>query len=379
MTSIATVRGLCTSSLSSTSNHDSTQSSYSYSSRISSSFIGNALPRRSHRNLFAKRRIITFAVLADPKVKTKQDSKGLISLEQSDTEENLRADARVVSLFAETASASLVSTSTASASASSSNGGQKSGGQAASMGLSDTAMESTLEHRLWVAAGGLAVTGMVTKALSVSHSPEALLQVAGGAFAAYILSDLGTGFYHWGVDNYGDAKTPVFGAQIDGFQGHHQRPWTITKREFANNIHAIARPASIFLAPFLVLPGQPFADSFLGIFLGCVVMSQQFHAWAHMKKSQLPGAVISLQDAGILVSRKMHGAHHKPPYDVNYCIVSGIWNPTLEKFKVFKRLERSIYSKLGVAPRAWSETSTEWLQNGTYFEDGTDFESSQSS
>lgn len=26
-----------------------------------------------------------------------------------------------------------------------------------------------------------------------------------------------------GVDNYGDANTPVFGGQIAAFQGHHQR------------------------------------------------------------------------------------------------------------------------------------------------------------
>lgn len=45
--------------------------------------------------------------------------------------------------------------------------------------------------------------------------------------------------YHWGVDNYGDGSTPVFGRQIAAFQGHHQRPWTITQREFANNLHQV--------------------------------------------------------------------------------------------------------------------------------------------
>jgi hypothetical protein len=60
---------------------------------------------------------------------------------------------------------------------------------------------------------------------------------AGALLVAYVLADLGTGIYHWGVDNYGDGSTPVFGRQIAAFQGHHQRPWTITQREFCNNLH----------------------------------------------------------------------------------------------------------------------------------------------
>ena len=37
-----------------------------------------------------------------------------------------------------------------------------------------------------------------------------------------------------------------------------------------------------------------------------------------------------LQDAGVLISRKAHGAHHKAPFEGNYCIVSGWWNPILD-------------------------------------------------
>lgn len=57
-----------------------------------------------------------------------------------------------------------------------------------------------------------------------------------------------TGVYHWGVDNYGDGNTPVFGRQIAAFQGHHQRPWTITQREFANNLHQVRRRAGLLWA-----------------------------------------------------------------------------------------------------------------------------------
>ena len=56
-------------------------------------------------------------------------------------------------------------------------------------------------------------------------------------FASYVFSDLGTGIFHWSVDNYGDKNTPIAGNVIDAFQGHHRWPWTITKRQWANNIH----------------------------------------------------------------------------------------------------------------------------------------------
>ena len=60
-----------------------------------------------------------------------------------------------------------------------------------------------------------------------------------------LITDFLTGIYHWGVDNYGDGETPVVGSQIAAFQGHHQRPWTITEREFCNNLHKVI--ASCFL------------------------------------------------------------------------------------------------------------------------------------
>ncbi|KAL3680638.1 hypothetical protein R1sor_023594 [Riccia sorocarpa] len=253
--------------------------------------------------------------------------------------------------------------------------GRKISSLPAELGLNDTNLESTTEHRLWVGAGVAGALGLLTKAVTAATSPRDVVLVATSIIAGYALADLGSGVYHWGVDNYGDARTPIFGSQIDAFQGHHKRPWTITTRQFANNTYAIVRPVSLVLAPFLALPSNPAFESFLGTFLGMILMSQQIHAWSHMRKSQLPKAVVALQDKGVLLSRKMHGAHHRSPYNVNYCIVSGLWNPFLDQNRVFPRLESFIQSKFGIAPRSWFETQAEWLQEGGYFEDGTDVSS----
>ncbi len=183
--------------------------------------------------------------------------------------------------------------------------------------------------------------------------------------------------YHWGVDNYGDGSTPVFGRQIAAFQGHHQRPWTITQREFANNLHQVClsactrvsaleqargsllersgpphsvgrvmdlgfhleststeggwptRPVGVNLLsdasavhraevqlpvvhavrPQVFQPAAYPAAGMLAVshampmawnawassFLFLVCMSQQFHAWSHMKKSELHPIVVALQ------------------------------------------------------------------------------------
>ena len=144
------------------------------------------------------------------------------------------------------------------------------------------------------------------------------------------------------------------------------RPWTITQREFCNNVHLVFRPAFVpALLLALCCDGAPpvwnmWASTF--VFLAC--MSQQFHAWSHMKKSQLPGYIIALQDMGLLISRKAHGAHHRAPFEGNYCIVSGFWNPILDKNGAddgfFRGLERFVAGRTGVEPRCWYEPAYEW-------------------
>jgi hypothetical protein len=55
---------------------------------------------------------------------------------------------------------------------------------------------------------------------------------------------------------------------------------------------ATAPATAIFaLGPFVPLGLHAFMPSFLLL----VCMSQQFHAWSHMKKSELPGLVVALQ------------------------------------------------------------------------------------
>ncbi len=213
-------------------------------------------------------------------------------------------------------------------------------------------VESTPLQRLKVFTFFALTSGMGAKILLQLTDLSSALQAFIGVFLGYLFADFGTGVYHWAVDNYGNADTPVFGYQIAAFQGHHSAPWTITNRAFANNLHRLTDPTSpqmlLLLLASLPIGVEAFATSAL-LF---IVLSQEFHRQAHFTR---PGLFMGiLQRAGLCVSRKMHGNHHKNPYGVNYCIVSGICNQVLDDSKVFRRMEGLIFRLNGVEPNTWT-------------------------
>jgi ubiquitin-conjugating enzyme E2 variant len=143
------------------------------------------------------------------------------------------------------ATTSSSSSDTAAATADETSSSSSSGARGSSKWVIDEneLLASTWEHRAWTWGSMALMGGALASSLTHIHGSADSLAAAGAVLAAYVLSDLGTGVYHWGVDNYGDGSTPVFGRQIAAFQGHHQRPWTITQREFCNNVHQV-RPGT---------------------------------------------------------------------------------------------------------------------------------------
>jgi ubiquitin-conjugating enzyme E2 variant len=219
-------------------------------------------------------------------------------------------------------------------------------------------LRSTWPHRALTLAGSSAIlSSLLTTArlVAASGSPGAdLLAAAVAAFAGYSLADLATGVYHWLIDNYGGADTPVLGAQIVAFQDHHLHPSAITRLEPCNNLHVVAAAVAVALPAAGAARAPAAAHACACAFAACVVLSVQFHAWAHERApSRLPPGVAALQDAGVLVSRPQHAGHHRPPYNTSYCIVSGMWNRVLDGWKVFDAVEKAIYHATGVKPRSW--------------------------
>ena len=143
--------------------------------------------------------------------------------------------------------------------------------------------------------------------------------------------DLGSAVYHWGIDNYGDDKTPLFGSQIRGFRNHHITPWIIAHRDFCNNTSRVFGPFMPFALAYAALaPANLFWDSFVAGFVTWLSVSWQFHAWSHIKPSLLPRWITRLQDWGLILPPGVHGKHHRAPFNCNYAVMTGLWNPVLD-------------------------------------------------
>lgn len=172
-------------------------------------------------------------------------------------------------------------------------------------------------------------------------------------FASWVLADFGSGLLHWSVDNYGNGQTPIMGGIIAAFQGHHAAPWTITERGFCNNVYKLTIPFGILPSVLAYYWLPPSAAIFTISFCLFEILSQEFHKWSHMTKSEAPVLANVLQRCGLSVPRTQHVLHHIAPYEGNYCIVSGICNRVLDASGVFRRMEKIIYEWNGVESNAW--------------------------
>ncbi|CAN8326074.1 unnamed protein product [Cochlearia groenlandica] len=232
----------------------------------------------------------------------------------------------------------------------------------------DSYLHSTWTHRLWVAAGCTTVFVSFAKSFIGGFSSHLWLEPSLAGLAGYVLADLGSGVYHWATDNYGDESTPLVGTHIQDSIDHHKWPLRITRHEFANNLHFLARGTTLTVVPLDIAFNDHVVHGFISMFAFCVLFCPLFHVWAHGTKSKLPPFVVALQDIGVLVSRRYHGKHHRAPYDNNYCVVSGVWNKVLDENMVFEALEMMVlYFKFGARARSWSEPNSEWTEETDIF------------
>ncbi|GMH43710.1 hypothetical protein BSKO_11632 [Bryopsis sp. KO-2023] len=234
--------------------------------------------------------------------------------------------------------------------------------------LGSVELKSTLEHKLWVGVTGSLLFALLGRGILEIDSPVAALEGALAAFGGYLTIDLLSGIYHWSVDNYGSPATPLVGKQIEGFQGHHEHPWTITYREFCNNVHTICKPALPITSAVLLAHPSFSVEIFMAVSTSLAILAQQFHSWAHCKKNALPEWVRVLQNAGVLVSTADHCRHHRSPFATNYCIVSGSWNKLLDDTNFFYACENLVLRMTGVEPRCWNEggqPDVSYYKNGT--------------
>ncbi|KAL7143185.1 hypothetical protein ABFS83_08G174300 [Erythranthe nasuta] len=226
--------------------------------------------------------------------------------------------------------------------------------------------KSTWGQRAWFAWGCATLLISIAKStlLIIAASPVGPLtwvELTLAALIGYAAADLGSRIFHWAIDNYGGAETPIFGFQIESFRAHHQHPnLYLTKCDTAGVLYVVAAATTFAVLPFNVLSGDAALLVLVGAFAGFVMFSMKFHVWAHTSRRKLPRVVAALQDAGVILPWSNHAKHHRPPFDGYFCTVSGVWNRVLDEYKFFAAAKAAVFCVAGVRPRSWSEPSSDW-------------------
>ncbi|KAL5548329.1 hypothetical protein UlMin_003560 [Ulmus minor] len=214
-------------------------------------------------------------------------------------------------------------------------------------------LQSTWSHRAWLASGCTTVLISLAKCIICTTNLRIWLKPTIAALVGYFLADLLSGVYHWGIDNYGDSSTPFFGPQIDAFRRHHKRPWAITKLQIANILSSLTHVVTLFVLPIKLFCDDPIIYGIVSVCSGSIMFKlNPLFGWVEKRKVG-KGTYFPVR----------HALHHRPPYNNNYCIVSGVWNKFLDKHKVFEALEMVLFLKLGLRPRSWSEPNSEWSED----------------
>lgn len=162
-------------------------------------------------------------------------------------------------------------------------------------------------------------------------------------FSAWIMADFVSGVFHWWEDRYGVEDWPVIGPLVVAPNIlHHSEPTAFLRGSVITRNWTTFAPALAFSSASWWL-GSPWW-ALVGAF---VALANEVHAWAHQKCSR---PIRGLQLLGILQSQEQHAAHHRNPFDRNYCVMSDWLNPWLSKVQFWTRLESVVAATTGARP-----------------------------
>ncbi len=172
--------------------------------------------------------------------------------------------------------------------------------------------------------------------------------IAAQFVAGWLVADLGSGVIHWAQDRYGSPRWPLVGSIVRDTIRHHRKPrGFLSKGVLARSGRMFGFAVAVGTAALLI--GAPIAFTAalaLGIFV-----SNEVHAAAHARPSELPGWVRRLQRAGVVQSPLHHAAHHRALKNVNFCTLTDWTNPVLERVRFWRRLEALIRLSRGIRTR----------------------------
>lgn len=212
---------------------------------------------------------------------------------------------------------------------------------------------------LWNVAN---IAGQIAALPGITSKVLATALTAGTAVAGWAAADLGSGVFHWAVDNYPTRKTPVIGNLAEEFQVHHHEPTSILARSTASNFAQVGMFAALpLLATAIVNPTAAVTAGLTSMMVG-TSLSQASHRWTHDRNA--PGYTKVFQKLKLSQSRGDHAKHHAMPWDDHYCVVNGMWNPLLSRTLFWRKLEKGVHAVTGREPKSWRDPGVKQLALG---------------
>ncbi len=168
-------------------------------------------------------------------------------------------------------------------------------------------------------------------------------------FVIIILADFISGFVHWLEDAYARPDMRFVGGIARENLLHHEKPRDFLKKSWWQSSYDLIAIGLVVLAiSYFVFGG---VSIWLLLLMILSINSNQIHKWSHQNRSERPKIVTKLQDWKILQGVRQHAKHHTGQKNTDYCVITNLLNPVLEKINFWVGLEQAILWVTGVTRR----------------------------
>ena len=167
-------------------------------------------------------------------------------------------------------------------------------------------------------------------------SKISLVATAMSVTIMFVGYDLYSGILHVVLDHPNNISLPILGQPCLEFQWHHAIPDDLVRKNFVdvcgdlNTVVLILAIINCFLLDVQKASGVAMVIG--GMKLWMAYFGQFSHMSAHSSGKQRTPVADWLQKYGFMISPKEHMAHHKPPHDLDFCLI-GLCNPIIDAMR----------------------------------------------
>mmetsp|Transcript_13083 Transcript_13083/g.18735 ORF Transcript_13083/g.18735 Transcript_13083/m.18735 type:complete len:289 (+) Transcript_13083:95-961(+) len=145
--------------------------------------------------------------------------------------------------------------------------------------------------------------------------------------------DFYSGILHVVFDHPDNIAVPILGQPCLEFQWHHAIPYDIVQKDFVDVCGDLNVAIMILIPIYCTMLDLDNGVAMVigGLKLWMAYFGQFSHKSAHMYGN---GNTLAtwLQNHGLMISTKEHTAHHKPPHDIDFCLI-GVCNPLIDALR----------------------------------------------